>query len=444
MLTADKILRDMIDVINVIIKGIVMYFLAIMFNFWGYQGGGGNFSPFRCMLIFICAFEIFLTEKFFEKLKQSESKKFLLSAGICLVINFIISRCIGAGKNAFFIISMFPFAENIVCRYRLRNQAEFTQTMRNFSCRLSEKYGIALCLIALFTIIESDYPSADYPVSTDRCTIFFYVCFVIYLSLIVLLKYVKMQYTESRKYYGSNMDFLKRQLRTDSIVLIFCIVIFLPAVFIVQNTIFVPLCMLIIRICFGLSGAGISVISDKVMENLLALFSMTEKAQVTAENEVTGVMIRQGMDFSPVMLIIIVCAIALVAVFVMGLLKLYKIKGVSFTSEEEEAAFVEEEELKTFEVQEIITVKYNSPHNNNGTIRKYYYKYMNNKIKKSRLKEALSSTPTELEEKFTEHDDKAAVRKLTEKYERVRYSNDDADANEVNEAKRLYRKLIRR
>lgn len=61
--------------------------------------------------------------------------------------------------------------------------------------------------------------------------------------------------------------------------------------------------MLIIRICFGLSGAGISVISDKVMENLLALFSMTEKAQVTAENEVTGVMIRQGMDFSPVMLI---------------------------------------------------------------------------------------------------------------------------------------------
>ena len=70
MLTADKILRDMIDVINVIIKGIVMYFLAIMFNFWGYQGGGGNFSPFRCMLIFICAFEIFLTEKFFEKLKQ--------------------------------------------------------------------------------------------------------------------------------------------------------------------------------------------------------------------------------------------------------------------------------------------------------------------------------------------------------------------------------------
>ena len=57
---------------------------------------------------------------------------------------------------------------------------------------------------------------------------------------------------------------------------------------------------------------------------------MTEKAQVTAENEVTGVMIRQGMDFSPVMLIIIVCAIALVAVFVMGLLKLYKIKGVSF------------------------------------------------------------------------------------------------------------------
>ena len=154
-------------------------------------------------------------------------------------------------------------------------------------------------------------------------------------------------------------------------------------------------------------------------------------------------MIRQGMDFSPVMLIIIVCAIALVAVFVMGLLKLYKIKGVSFTSEEEEAAFVEEEELKTFEVQEIITVKYNFPHNNNGTIRKYYYKYMNNKIKKSRLKEALSSTPTELEEKFTEHDDKAAVRELTEKYERVRYSNDDADANEVNEAKRLYRKLIR-
>lgn len=103
MLTADKILRDMIDVINVIIKGIVMYFLAIMFNFWGYQGGGGNFSPFRCMLIFICAFEIFLTEKFFEKLKQSESKKFLLSACICLVINFIISRCIGAGKMHFLL-----------------------------------------------------------------------------------------------------------------------------------------------------------------------------------------------------------------------------------------------------------------------------------------------------------------------------------------------------
>lgn len=252
-----------------------------------------------------------------------------------------------------------------------------------------------------------------------------------------------MQYTESRKYYGSNIDFLKRQLRTDVVVLLFSLIIFLPAVFIVQNTIFVPLCMLIIRIFLGIFNAGFSVISENMMENLLELFSMTDRTKVV-ESETTKIMINSDSDFNFGMLIIMICAVVFVVVLITSLLKLYKIKGVSYKSEEEEASFVEEEELRTFEVQEIITVKYNFPHNNNGTIRKYYYKYMNNRIKKSSLREALCSTPTELEDKYTDHDDKEAVRELTEKYEKVRYSKENANINEVNDAKKIYRKLIKR
>jgi len=441
MIKADEVFGCIIDIINTFIKGIVMYFLVLMFHFWGYQDGGGAFNPWLCMLIFVCGFEVLLLEKIINKKKIRNKLIIAVCILACGAINWVLSRIICAGENAFFIISMLPFIESVVNRYRFEEEKDFIQTMRNRNSNNAKKYGIIMCVIAILTIVESDYPSAEYPIAVDNCMTYSYVFFVIYLALIIVLKYIRVQYNEARKYNGSNTNFLKRQLKVDLIVFGFAIIIFVPIVFLVQKTIIVPLCMFIVRIFLGLFNMGFSFISGELLEKLLGLFNMTEKTTV-AESGGQKLVMSANFDFNLFAILLIIFAVIIVVAIVLSLLKLYKVKGVYYKGEDEEYTYVTEEDLRSLEVKEIVPLKISFSRNNEGMIRKYYYKYMNSRINTSELKEALCSTPEELADNYAKHDDEKLVKQFTESYEMARYSSQNAKSGDVKKMKKMYKDLM--
>lgn len=401
---SERILGNVIDGINGLIRGIVMFFVVITFHFWNYQDGRGDFALARCMLIFVCAFGALAAQKCRSHFRSGGWQTVVLPVAACIGVNWILSRCMGATGRSFFLVSLFPLVEDAVIRYRLRENGNQTDTKRNYECSLSSKYGIVLGLVALFAVLEANAPSAEFPISSDRLTTVFYLFFVVYFSLLVLLKYVKMQYVEARKYRVCGSDFVKRQLKVDAIVLTFSLVLFLPSVYVVQNTIFVPLCMLIARLFLGLFNAGVSVVSENLVEKFLGLLSMTDKVAVV-ESGGTRRMVNTGLNFNVFMVLVVVVVALLAVALILALMKLYKVKGVSYKGEEEEAVYVEEREFVVYDTEKIVFGKQNFPNDNNGRVRKLYYRYMNNKISRSMLKEAQSSTPLELKEKFRNHDD---------------------------------------
>lgn len=436
-----NIFSYIIDVLNVLIRGIFMYFFTIMYNYFGYQDGKGEFQPILCMLIFLCAFEYLFIESLSANYNKNNRIFYIIQFAVFASVNFLLSRFISASKSTFFLISFFPWLENIIDRYIYRDRKEETigVVLRNKRTNRAKIYGIVLFIISVLTIADADFPTEKLPIAVDSCMNYYYFGGVIYIAIVILLKYVSMQYRHSSKYAGYNNHFIKTQIRVDLILGVCIVFLFLPAAVLVKNTVVVGVGLIVVRFFLTLSNLGLSFISSELLDKLMSMFSMTETNVITT-SESGGRMMIANSSFNYVLFIFQFLVVVFILIILLSLLKLYKHKGVQYKNEEEESTFIDIEHIKTLQVKEVITSKPSFSKDNRGKIRRYYYKYMNNNINKTHLHSALCNTTKELADNYANKENKHNVELITDIYRKARYSDEDIDFNEVKKMKDTVKK----
>lgn len=371
-----------VDILGASIKGIFLYTVFLWIDFRLYQGGKGMFTPIQDMLI-VPAF----------------------------VIVFLVGRV-------------------------LRNSNDGIRYAGRYRSNESFRWGVYMALVLLGHSITSNPRSEHIPVSPKVCGDYMVGAFIVYLVLVVMLRYVFLQYDHYRQKSGMDRHTFRRLRRMNIIVAVLVTILILTAMYFSSETIVKAIMWVLEHIIgyalagffFGLSKLEVKQVlgMDIVEPDYEAKLRFANKYQELKEPS-------GGVSIEMILLV------ALAVWFVVGLIRLYKKRGANYTLGQDTAEYIRAEENKLVVSRaEKRQEREQFGNSNREKIRKHYYKTMNSRIDKSEIGEVSVKTTEELRTRYEKRQDGTNLQVMTNIYQKARYSNEVCSNEDVEKVTSIH------
>lgn len=404
-------------------KGLVLYCILLMTNFWKYQEGAGDFQPLLTASIVLLPMALS-----YIYCKWKDLSCTLLHAAVTALwcafgaltvsngIYYIIAAVVAMGESLF---QKFFLGDMDARRYARRYK------MQNYI-----KYGVMIAMISMIMLQYSNPVSEQHPISPTTCCGYMVAAFGVYVLSIILYRYMFLQYNYFRQKERVG-GYAYRQLKR-------------------MNVIMAIVALFLISLAMLLADEGVVKLAEKllagIMEILIAL-GVTGLSKIKTKQLETGskaVEVAEGnwkVQKARPAAQIPDGLIDLVIVLVVGyvLFKIYKRFAANYKTGNDEAEYirVNDEKEKFFSTIKSTGKETGFSNNNRGKIRKLYYKMINAGIDKSTRSAVQGKTARELTEMFSKPYDRDNARKMTKIYEKARYSQEECTDQDVEEMKEL-------
>ncbi len=416
-----------VDLLGAGMKGLVLYTVLLLTGFWGYQSGTGDFLPLLYGMI------IPLTLVFAFIYYRWDGTKCVLGHVLALIpwmglfwparVNQWSFLAVGVLAAAESLIYKFVWGDNHQRRYRKRFK------MQNYF-----KWGIMMWVISIILYSQSDLPSEEFPIAPAQCGSWMTAAFVIYLILVVMLKYLFQQYEYFRQHSGMDQNTFRRLKRMNGIVAVLVTVLIVFTMFCTAES-FVLFFSKLMTLIYGTAIGG-----------SFWLLTQMETSQYEGGAHVdlgsASDTVRNLKDNPPpsqghMNILYGIFFVLLAAAVVYVLWKIYKSLGANYQIGEDEAAYIPKYEEKELIVGRVTEERTSFGNDNRGRIRKAYYRCMNACIDKKNLQAVTGKTPKELAGMYGRPMEGEQLRILTEYYEKARYSDEECMEQDVEKVKEL-------
>lgn len=400
-------------------KGIVFYVALLVANFWMYQEGNGAFQPVLLMSIIP-----YMTVLSYLYSKYDDAE--------CIILHVLTAFvCGGFGmlviSNRIYYMAavLAGLFDSFVYKFVLGDY-DARRYARRFKMQNYMKWGVLIVGLAILMEYEAENKTAAYPVGTDVCDNYIVFAFGLYLLLVVLFRYMFLQYEYFRQRNASAGYTIGQLKRMNGIMAVVVTLLIGIAVLLLNETV-VKVVKKAVTTLSGLimGGAVLGLSNIKTKQTDVAnSVNLSDGVGQFAKNSVTDS--RFPVE-AVVIIILLVCAVLL-------LIKIYKNIGANYTMENDEAEYITIKDRNKTDYGMVEAVFEN---NNSGKVRKLYYKQMNPRIDRSETETANKKTPKELAEAYGKAYEQQKLSRITKLYEKVRYSNEECTKEEIGQMKEL-------
>lgn len=426
----NKPFGKMIDIIAWGIRGIVLYYILLIMNFWAYQDEDRTFRPMVCAGIILLSVIIgmlwYVRNKVLFVMAVAVSFAVITGVTLELADNFFLA-----------VIMCVPIVDVILGKIYSLTQKNYINTFRQLCLFRCRKCMVVLCVLPLIGIVGSATPNEKIPLSFQNCMVYMSIAFIAYLILMIMMQYANRQYRYFSNYRVMNQAVYTKTKRMNMVVLAVSILIFGSIMLVVSETlvsIFTQLVGLVLYILLG----GSRVLFNMIPWDSFLLNLFSEKDFVLDGTVVqVGAMKQADMGIGNIIDYVFgVIFLIAVIVFVMKLLKLYKVNLATYVTEDETAEYISTEEIHQLQKRYGKKANHHFKNDYNGKIRELYLRVIDGRISSSKAKEANKKTTTELHKEyrlFETEEKQAAVKQC---YEKARYSGKRCEEKDYKDMKK--------
>lgn len=421
----EKMFGLAVDLLGAAMKGLALYTVLLTTNFWLYQEGGGAFQP--VLLGLIVPFMMLLAYIYCR-----------FDDGICFDLHMAAGLVGGITayylfSNTFYVIMaiVIAIADSLFQKFVLGDM-DSRRYAKRYKMQYYTKWGVIMAIVSIVMSVYSNQPNEGAPISPQVCNYYMIGAFAVYLLLIVLLKYMFLQYNYFRQKESIGNHSYAQMKRMNLIIGVSCALFIGLAVLMLNETIVNLATKMILAVLGGLAGLGIFGLSKIELSKL-------ENGSAVVDGVTTGEMpvieARPTSEFP----VEGVCMVILIAAVIYSLWKLYKSFAANYKTGSDEAEYIRMEEDKKIRFSTVYSKKQEShfSNNNRGKIRKMYYKDMSARIKQSKCTDIKGKTPRELAESYSIPKNRKQIHEMTDIYRKARYSNEECMSETVNRMREL-------
>lgn len=413
-----------VECIGAAIKGLVLYVALVMTNFWMYQEGAGVFQPW--LLMTIVPFPVVLCYIYY-RWDEVVCFGLHLAAGLVWGIFgwFIITN------HIYYIAALvLAIGESLINKFILGDW-EARRYARRYKMQNYIKWGVIMAVLSVVMVKFSNPVSETYPISPSVCGAYMIGAFGVYVLCIVVFRYMFLQYDYFRQRDTLDEYAYRQVKRMDTIIIVVVAVVIGLSVLFVNETIvrlFNKLALTLIGLLVSAGIFGLGNLKTKQYFGGKGGVDVPQGAPAPA---------KQVANQFPLQGIVLVLAIA---ILIFLLIKIYKKFMANYSIGKDEAEYIKPEDKSkriyaTLEYEEKPDVQF--ANNNRGRIRKFYYKYMSTRMRKSKVTNIRGKTPQELAQLYQSPHERGQIQDATELYEKARYSMEECTDEEVTRMKAL-------
>lgn len=419
---------NIVDIFFNIMVFQVIYCIMLTIDFNRYQNNDNNFQPIKYLSSAILLILIIISEKYILELWKLALFEIVVSAALILLVP------IDGNKLVFSAGCIFLCARSIL-KHRFRYSFS-----ASYGDRFRSKNRIWIWIVIMIAAFIYHFFSSDNSgtvISSTVCTYYMLTSFAVFVISIIMTKYSFRFYEYFRQEKKEDIT-TEKQIKYSFAIIFITAIIAMGVIFIIFGDLFVPvvrlLSNLIQKIIFSLmlSIFKIDLSSDRKINHQFEVaesdFSAIRNQNVRADSPIGSVV--------PAILILVVIGAVLFIIW-----KIYKSILANYKIENDEAEFISIKEDTNYEEikESIIRTKYGRT--NKEKVRKYYFQEISKRNRKNRKQNLTKKTPSEINLLFyQDRNDNEKLKKMTDIYEKARYSADDISETELNDMKDLYDK----
>lgn len=416
---------NIVDICSSIMFLQIVYSALLAFYYVGYQSGKTGFQPLLYLSIVILQIIVFISEKYtIEMWKLSLVE--IISALMLIFAVPIQSKTMFAGGCIIICIRS-------IYKHHFRYSGSASYSERYVS---SKRDIIKLVIISALFIIHKVTAVKNNEVTIilpQICSYYMLFSLAVFIISMLMKKYAFKFYEYFRQEVSDEKD--SRQLKHSMILILSAIIILVSTTFVVFGNLFVPVIKFIGNIILKI-----------VCSLMLSLFNIDLTADVSnikRQVEVDssgGDFISRARHDSPISSLVPMIIVTIIIIAVLYIIwKIYKAFLANYHVGSDEAEFIEVKKEKTeYENTKITKTPVIFGKSNRDKVRKYYYKSVTKKQRKYNIEHHNYNTPKEINKSIPYNpSEKQSMEKMTEIYEKARYSDENIDEKDVLRMKEL-------